>query len=211
MERLVKKDDLLEKLREYRTSPDDENIYYKQKIKNALLTCPELLYALHEEEYEDELFDDDGNINWNPETHEPYGEWSAYFGENSNIRPELFIPETQTNIKHFICYQVSFDDMPKYNSTQKYMEIKFNIFCKEGDILDELTGIPRHDLIASIIRERINWSNLFGAQAKLISSKESVTDNHYVVRTIIFQVVETNGIYKTTKGKTSINNYQVRR
>ena len=171
MERLVKKDDLLEKLREYRTSPDDENIYYKQKIKNALLTCPELLYALHEEKYEDELFDDDGNINWNPETHEPYGEWSAYFGENSNIRPELFIPETQTNIKHFICYQVSFDDMPKYNSTQKYMEIKFNIFCKEGDILDELTGIPRHDLIASIIRERINWSNLFGAQAKLISSK----------------------------------------
>ena len=77
MERLVTKDDLLEKLREYRTSPDDENIYYKQKIKNALLTCPELLYALHEEKYEDELFDDDGNINWNPETHEPYGEWSA--------------------------------------------------------------------------------------------------------------------------------------
>ena len=32
MERLVTKDDLLEKLREYRTSPDDENIYYKQKM-----------------------------------------------------------------------------------------------------------------------------------------------------------------------------------
>ena len=33
MEQLISRDDLLEKLREYRTSPDDENIYYKQKIE----------------------------------------------------------------------------------------------------------------------------------------------------------------------------------
>lgn len=47
--------------------------------------------------------------------------------------------------------------------------------------MDKLTGIPRHDLIASIIRERFNWSNIFGMQTHLISSRESTTDNNYIV------------------------------
>ena len=35
--------------------------------------------------------------------------------------------------------------------------------------------------------------------------------NNYLVRTLVFQVVDTNGIYKTTDGKSSIMNYNVRR
>ena len=79
------------------------------------------------------------------------------------------------------------------------------------DRTDKLTGIPRHDLIASIIRERFNWSSIFGMQTHLISSKESVTDNNYLVRTLIFQIVDTNGIVTTQNGKTSVTNYQLRR
>ena len=71
--------------------------------------------------------------------------------------------------------------------------------------------IPRHDLIASIIRDRFNWSNIFGMQTHLISSKESTTDNNYLVRTLVFQVVDTNGIHTTTDNKTTVNNYQLRR
>lgn len=209
---LENKNDILEKLRSYRSTPDDESIIYKQRIKKALIQCPELLYALNEESLEEELFDDDGNINWkwNEESKEyiPLGEWDRYFGDSANIRSQLFFPETQTETKHYICYQVSFDNVPKYNKTQKYTEIKFTIFCQERDIIDKLTGIPRHDLIASIIRERFNWSNIFGSQTKLISSKESITDNHYVVRTLVFEVVDTNGIYNTTNGNA---NYHVRR
>ncbi len=63
-EKLVTKNDLLNKLRAYKTTPDDENIQYKKKIKQALLSNPCLLYALNEKELEPELFDDDGNINW---------------------------------------------------------------------------------------------------------------------------------------------------
>ena len=37
-EKLVTKNDLLNKLRAYRTTPDDDVILYKQKIKNALLS-----------------------------------------------------------------------------------------------------------------------------------------------------------------------------
>ena len=215
MERLKTKDDLLSKLRVYRETPDDENIQYKQKIKKALLSNPCLLYALNEKDLESELFDKNGNINWewNEDLgeYEPLGEWDRYFGSNSNIRPFLFIPDTQTEVKHYICYQVAFDETPRYQDTLKYTNITFTIFVHGNDRDDKLTGIPRHDLIASIIRERFNWSNIFGMQTHLISSKESVTDNNYLVRTLVFQVVDTNGIYKTTNGKTAVNNYVLRR
>lgn len=214
-EKLVTKNDLLNKLRAYKTTPDDENIQYKKKIEKALMLNPCLLYALNEKSLESELFDDDGNINWewNEETkeYEPLGEWDRYFGGNSNIRPYLFIPDTQTEVKHYICYQVSFDEMPRYQDTLKYTNVTFTIFIHGNDRNDKLTGIPRHDLIASIIRERFNWSNIFGMQTHLISSKESTTDNNYLVRTLVFQVVDTNGIHKTTDGITSVNNYQLRR
>ena len=214
-EKLVTKNDLLNKLRAYKTTPDDENIQYKKKIEKALMLNPCLLYALNEKTLESELFDDDGNINWewNEDTkeYEPLGEWDRYFGSNSNIRPFLFIPDTQTNVKHYICYQVSFDEMPRYQDTLKYTNVTFTIFVHGNDRNDKLTGIPRHDLIASIIRERFNWSNIFGMQTHLISSKESTTDNNYIVRTLVFQVVDTNGIVKTTNGITSTYNYQLRR
>lgn len=214
-EKLVTKNDLLNKLRAYKTTPDDENIQYKKKIEKALMLNPCLLYALNEKSLESELFDDYGNINWewNEETkeYEPLGEWDRYFGGTSNIRPYLFIPDTQTEVKHYICYQVSFDEMPRYQDTLKYTNVTFTIFVHGNDRNDKLTGIPRHDLVASIIRERFNWSNIFGMQTHLISSKESTTDNNYIVRTLVFQVVDTNGIYKTTDNKTTVNNYQLRR
>lgn len=214
-EKLVTKNDLLNKLRAYKTTPDDENIQYKKKVEKALMLNPCLLYALNEKSLESELFDEDGNINWewNEDTkeYEPLGEWDRYFGSNSNIRPFLFIPDTQTEVKHYICYQVSFDETPRYQDTLKYTTITFTIFVHGNDRMDKLTRIPRHDLIASIIRERFNWSNIFGMQTHLISSKEFTTDNNYLARTLVFQVIDTNGIVNTTNGKTSLSNYQLRR
>lgn len=214
-EKLVTKNDLLNKLRAYKTTPDDENIQYKKKVEKALMLNPCLLYALNEKSLESELFDEDGNINWewNEDTkeYEPLGEWDRYFGSNSNIRPFLFIPDTQTEVKHYICYQVSFDETPRHQDTLKYTTITFTIFVHGNDSMDKLTMIPRHDLIASIIRERFNWSNIFGMQTHLISSKEFTTDNNYLARTLVFQVIDTNGIVNTTNGKTSLSNYQLRR
>lgn len=215
MQTIETKDDLLNKLRAYATTPDDDNIRYKEKIKNSLLKCPELLYALHEKELESELFykNDSGVLLLNiDENGELLGEVDRYFGVNSNIRPYLFIPETQTQIKHYVCYQSMFDELPRYDNVHKYGEVTFNIFVNGKDGIDDLTGIPRHDLIASIIRERFNWSNIFGRQTKLITSKESITDNDYLVRTLIFQITDTNSFTETPfGGKTGINNYKIRR
>lgn len=210
-EKLVTKNDLLNKLRAYKTTPDDDVILYKQKIKNALLSNPCLLYALNDKKLESELFDKNGNINWewNEDTkqYEHLGEWDRYFGSDSLIRPFLFIPDTQTTVKCYMCYQVEFNEMPRYNNIEKYTLITFAIFVHGDDRVDKLTGIPRHDLIASIIREKFNWSSIFGMQAKLISSKESTTDNNYVCRTLTFQVLDLNGIVNTPYGQeTQIRN-----
>ena len=199
---LTTKKDLLDKLRAYADNPDDDNIRYKEKIHDALLRNAELLYALNNEELESELFDEDNNLLIDKETGELLGEVDRYFGDNSNIRPYLFIPETQTDVKHYVCYQVMFDELPRYNNTtQKYTNVTFNIFVNGKDRTDKLTGIPRHDLIASIIREKFNWSNIFGMQTHLISSKESVTDNNYLVRTLIFQITDVNSITYTPLGE----------
>lgn len=213
-ENLKNRDDILNKLRIYRDAPDDENIRYKQKIKNALLSNPCLLYAIHQKNLEPELFDEAGNINWeyneDMKQYVPLGEWDKYFGESANIRPYLFIPDTQTETRTFVCYQVSFDEVPRYNAIQKYTLITFTIFAYENDVMDKLTGIPRHDLIASIIREKFNWSSIFGMQTHLISSKESVTDNHYLTRTLIFQIRDTNSIVQTPYGdETMVMNHEV--
>ena len=196
MAELKTKEDLLNKLRAYADTPDDDNIRYKEKIKQALLNCPELLYALNSKELECELFDEDGNLNID-EDGNLIGEVDRYFGDSSLIRPSLFIPDTQTTVNSYVCYQVMFDELPRYQNIYKYNEIIFNIFVNGKDRTDKLTGIPRHDLIASIIRERFNWSSIFGMQSKLISSKESTTDNNYVVRTLIFQIEDTNNIVYT--------------
>lgn len=209
---IITKEDLLGKLQAYTSTPDDETVLYKEIIKKALIKMPELLYALHEKDLESELFDDDGNINWDEETHEPLGEWDSYFGETANIRPFLFIPQTQTTVRNFLCYQVGFDELPRYSEEQKYTQITFTILVHGQDAIDKSTGIPRHDLIASILRARFNWTNTFGRQGKLISSKESMTDTNYVVRTLVFQITDTNGITTTPyKGKTAVTNYQLRK
>ena len=195
----TKKEELLNKLRAYADTPDDDNIRYKEKIHDALLNNAELLYTLNNEELESELFDGD-KLNIDEETGELLGEVDRYFGDNSNIRPYLFIPDTQTDVKHYVCYQVAFDELPRYSNIQKYTKITFNIFVNGKDRTDKLTGIPRHDLIASIIRERFNWSSIFGMQTHLISSTESVTDSNYLVRTLVFQILDLNSIVNTPYG-----------
>lgn len=192
------KEQLAKKLIDYTTNPDDDNIRFKQRIKDKLLQCPELLYVLHNPDYESELFDENGNLMKD-------GDWSIYFGDN--IRPYILFPEVQTTPKNFLCYKVEFNEVPKYNDAEKYCQITFVVFCHAKDIIDRTTGIPRHDLIASILREKFSYSNTFMMRCKPISNKEGITDNDYVTRTLIFESIIPNSIVQTKNDKTEYVNY----
>ena len=191
---LITKDDLLEKLRLFSDCPDDDNVIFKKKIENAFINCPEILYAVNEKSLEDELFNEDGSINYD-------GEWDRYFSDgyhDGNFRPYLFIPDTQDDVRNYVCYQTHFEETPRYNTVEKYCLVTFTIFVHAGNRVDNDTGLPRHDLIAAIIRDKLNWSNIFGTQCRIVSDRESMTDYKYVVRTLVFQCTMPNSIVQTT-------------
>lgn len=196
------KDGLLAKLRGYAQNPDDDVIRYKEKIKQNLLQSPELLYALNNPEYSGELFNEDGTVNED-------GDWSLYFG--TNIKPYRYIPEVQSDVKNYLCYRVGFTELPRFNDFEKYATVTFIIYCDNKDGIDKLTGIPRHDLIASIIRERFNWSNIFGIHCKLISNEEDTSDGNYVMRTLVFRLTTINVPVKTIGDTTFAMKNVVRR
>lgn len=216
MERLLSKNDLLQKLRSYNYTPDDDVIRFKQKIKEKLLKCPELLFALNNKELEKELFDSNGNINaeYDEETGEiiPLGEWDRYFPYN--IRPFVFVPETQAFTDNFLCYTVGFREIPKYNDTEYYIQIIFTIICSSApeQAVESLTGQSRADLIGAILREKFNWSNIFGLQCKLVSNQEDIKDTNYISRTLVLEITKPNGIVKTPlRNKSAIINNTVSR
>ena len=202
---LTTKEELLNKLRAYADTPDDDNIRIKKQIKDTFLNCPELLYAIHNKELESELFDENGNLNID-EDGNLTGEVDRYFGENSNIRPFLFIPETQDEVKNYVCYQTSYSDLVRYNDKEKKLIVTFTIFVNGKDSIDKLTNIPRHDLIASIIREKFAWIGLEISTTTPFGDKESTTDNNYLVRTLQYEVTLPNSICKTEGNNTFYNN-----
>lgn len=199
------KDSMIQKLIDYSTNPDDDTIRIKTQVRDILYHSPELLYALNNKDFENELFDKDGNLNVDEEG-EPLGEWDRYFGESSNIRPYLFIPETQTEAKNYLCYQVSSSELVRYNSSEKYLLLTFTIYIDGKDSMDESTGIARHDLIASIIREHFAWTGLEISTTTPTSDKEGMSDNNYITRTIGYQIILPNSIVKTEDGVTSYKN-----
>lgn len=192
------KAEMLENLRAYMDNPDDDTIRLKDKIKSMLLQSPKLLWALNDKELETELFNEDGTLN---ET----GEWDAYFGDTSLIRPFLFIPETQDIVSNYLCYQASSDENMRHNNTMKYFVITFTILVHEKNSIDKETGIARHDLIASIIRELMAWSSITMASAVPIYEGESVTDNNYITKVLRFQATLPNNLVVTEKEPAFVN------
>ena len=79
----------------------------------------------------------------------------------------------------------------------------FVIFCNAKDIRTPY-GIDRHDLIAMIVRELFNWSNLLGMQLKLVYNKEGVTDTDFYTRTLKFEATTPNSLQRGER----INRYE---
>ena len=63
-EKLVTKNDLLNKLRAYMDTPDDDIIRIKKQIADVFMECPEILFALNEPSLYNELFDPSDKEHW---------------------------------------------------------------------------------------------------------------------------------------------------
>lgn len=166
----------LQKLRDYRNKPDDDNIRYKQIIKGKLLESEEILYLLNNDGLEE------------PE---------EYFGVN--IRSEYVVPETQHNVQNFICFETSSEEVSRGNTAMKIQQIIFYVLCHNDTNYVEELGVSRHDILSALIKEQFQGCNYFGQQLKLVSDKPGFVDTNYSTRTLVFEQISTNNIIKNGK------------
>lgn len=155
-------------LQAFETLIDSDDIRYKKLIKDILLDNRFIIHVLNNKELEEKEA--------SPED---------YYG--INILPYYLISPTQTNTQNFICFETQFDEETRYNKVIKYGQIRFYVLCHQKDIIDEDTGIARHDLLAAILLDQFNWTNYFGNQIHCISDIASVVDTDYACRTLIFE------------------------
>lgn len=177
----------IQELRQYKKVLDDDNVRIKQIIKQTLIEDPLLIYLLNNKELEEEDADP-----------------SDYLG--INILDYYLIHPTQHNVQNYICIGTDHTENFRYNDAMKYQYIYFYILCEEKNIVEKLSGIARHDLIAARIKNAFNWTNKFGTQCYLVDERESVTDNDYATRTLKFEMQTSKNIVKTQNGVSRVVN-----
>lgn len=160
---------------EYKKHYENDNIFYKEIIKNKLINNSKIIRSLNNKELDPDCPAD-------------------YVGEN--ILPFYLIVDTQHKAQNYICFETSFTEVPRYNKIMKLGQVVFYILCDNKDIYDKKSGIARHDLLAALIMDEFNWTNMFGTQIHLISDKPVAVDSNYVGRTLIFEQTTTNYIIK---------------
>lgn len=166
-------------LLDLKNAVDCDDIKVKEQIKQVLLNNRYIIHVLNNQELEDS--------DANPDD---------YFGVN--ILPYYLIAPTQTDTQNFICYEVSYEELDRYNSAFKKLRIVFYILCHQQDIIDDETGLARHDLLAALVQDQFNYTTYIGGgKIKLISDKPSVTDTNYATRTMTFEQYTDNNLVKS--------------
>lgn len=151
---------------------NDDISKMKRQIKQMLIYDTDILEALHNPDIDIDSPDE--------------------FLDN-NIFGFIRIPSTQDVVRNFICVSVDDIEEHRFNEVMKLQDITFVVICHLSDMKTEY-GVDRHDLLGYLIRDSINWTNLFGLQFKLIYNKESTIDGDYYCRTLKFEATKPNSL-----------------
>lgn len=178
MSKSKKLDPDIEEIIRLKKEKGSDNIFYKEVIKDRLINNSKIIRSLNNKDLDPDCPDD-------------------YYG--INILPYYLLVDVQTKSRNYICFETSFDEMVRYNDVMKLGQIIFYIVCDNKDILDNESGIARHDLLAALITDEFNWTNMFGTQIRLISDRPMAVDAQYVGRTLIFEQTTPNAIVKSQR------------
>ncbi len=174
-------------LRSFRNTLDYDGIKVKQQIKQALLENKHIIHVLNNKKLEEEEAEPDD-----------------YFGDN--ILPYYLIHPTQTSVKNFLTFQVNYTSIPQYNKLTKYLQIIFIVLCEQQNIIDKDTSLPRHDLLAALIQDQFNYTNICGQKIQLVSDRELVVDTNYAARELTFEQLTDNNLVRTRNGIPRLSN-----
>lgn len=154
----------------------DDITYDKTVILKDLLSDTDLIEVLNNKELE--------KLDASPEDY-----------HNVNIFSYLKIPKTQSVVKNYICFEVDDTEEIYGNNVMISKLVRFRTVCHEDDIETEY-GIDRQDLLALIIKDRFNWSNILGMQLKKIYDEGKISENDYYYRDIWYKTITPNSLQK---------------
>jgi len=150
----------------------DDNERYKYKIMKMLTENQDVLWALHNAELEEKFAfkDDEGNTKLNGD---------AY--RNVSVFNFLKIPDIQSRVRNYICFEVNDIEQPRYNDALIIKNIIFRTVSHDDDYKTDW-GMSRQDLLALIIQSEFDWTNAFGMHIEKISDKGRIAENGYYYR-----------------------------
>lgn len=117
---------------------------------------------------------------------------------NVNIYSFLKIPDSQSVVKNFICFEVEDIEVPRYSEVLIKKNIVFRTISHEDDYKTDY-GINRQDLLAAIIKSKFDWSNIFGMHIEKVYDRGRVAENGYYYREFIFETTVVNNLVNKAK------------
>lgn len=171
----------------------DDNERYKYRIMKMLTENQDVLWTLHNKELEEKYSyttkDETGNkiVMLNGDTY-----------RDVSIFNFLKIPEIQSKVKNFICFEVNDVEQPRYNKDLIIKNIIFRTVSHDDDYITDW-GIARQDLLALIIQSEFDWTNVFGLHLEKIADRGRVAENGYYYREFIYETTTPNNL--VNKGK----------
>lgn len=156
---------------------EDDICSAKRIIKEKLYSDPDVLEALD-------------NPKLDPDEPDSY--------LDVNIFDYIRIPNTTTDKMNYICFDIKQDSMTEPNNHLKNQLYYFNVYTHE-DCIKTPYGISRHDLLAYLIRDIFNYSNIFGTQLVLISNTPGVMDGYWSSRSLIFKAITPASLQKAVR------------
>ena len=163
----------------------DDNERYKYRIMKMLTDNQDVLWTLHNKTLEERSYSDkDENGNeiemLNGDTY-----------RDVSIFNFLKIPEIQSTVKNYICFEVNDVEQPRYNKDLIIKNIIFRTVSHEDDYKTDW-GIARQDLLAAIIQSEFDWSNAFGLHLEKIADRGKVAENGYYYREFVYETTIPN-------------------
>lgn len=155
----------------------DDIEMYKYKIMKLLTDDNDILIALNNGDLTGHKGDDYRNV---------------------NIFNFLKIPDTQSTVKNFICFEVHDVEQPRYTDGLIKKSIVFRTISHSDDVLTDY-GMARQDLLALIIKNKFDWSQEFGIHIEKIRDYGKVTENGYYYREFIYETTTVNNYVNRLK------------
>ena len=121
-----------------------------------------------------------------------------------NIFNFLKIPDTQSTVKNFVCFEVNDVEQPRYSEGLMKKYIIFRTVSHEDDIQTDY-GVARQDLLALIIKNKFDWSQEFGMHIEKIQDYGKIAENGYYYREFVYETTTANNLVNKAKAILNIN------